>query len=169
MPGPRNAKRKKQVQAQKEKRQRTTRSYLDSPSPFEPGRPNRAYRPLPSQPLRFDEFAFSGPSYVAKPQNDASQLRDAPCTPQPIENHGTQPHSSPRLPKQPCIENTGDAFLVRNVFDFLDSHFAAPPSLDNALCAEFAQDEVLDMLCTVLPEETAAVRSLATLSLLCIS
>jgi hypothetical protein len=38
------------------------------------------------------------------------------------------------------------------------SYFSQPPALEDPLCAEFAQDEVLQMFCTVLPEETALVR-----------
>jgi hypothetical protein len=41
---------------------------------------------------------------------------------------------------------------------FLTSFFAQPPSLEDPLCAEFAQQEVCQMLYTVLPEETALVR-----------
>jgi len=39
----------------------------------------------------------------------------------------------------------------------LSSFFAQPPSLDDPLCAEFAQEEVGQMLFTVLPEETALI------------
>jgi hypothetical protein len=39
----------------------------------------------------------------------------------------------------------------------LASSFAQPPAMDDPMCAEFSQDEVLQMLCTVLPEETALV------------
>lgn len=47
---------------------------------------------------------------------------------------------------------------VHDVSAFLASRLAAPPSLSDALCAEYAQDEVREMLCAVLPDETAEVR-----------
>lgn len=55
------------------------------------------------------------------------------------------------------IHDPGTGPRVRDARAFLGSYFALPPSLDDPLCAEFAQEEVLQMLMTVLPEETALV------------
>lgn len=57
----------------------------------------------------------------------------------------------------PSIHDPGNGPRVRDVRAFLSSFFAQPPSLEDALCAEFSQEEVLQMLCTLLPEETAIV------------
>ena len=60
--------------------------------------------------------------------------------------------------RSPCVEDFGDGPRVRDVKTFLSSKVAAPVSREDPLCAEFAQPEVLEMLCCVLPEETAIVR-----------
>lgn len=79
------------------------------------------------------------------------------------------PHESPSDSPHPChdgvfiaapnIYDPGNGPRVRDTRAFLPSFFAQPPALDDPLCAEFAQEEILQMLCTVLPEETAIVRS----------
>ncbi|KAF9532259.1 hypothetical protein CPB83DRAFT_759481 [Crepidotus variabilis] len=57
----------------------------------------------------------------------------------------------------PFIHDPGNGPRVRDARMFLGSFFAQPPSLEDALCREFAQEEVLQMLMTVLPEETALI------------
>ena len=57
----------------------------------------------------------------------------------------------------PNIYDPGNGPRVRDARAFLSSFFAQPPALDDELCAEFAQEEVLQMLCTVLPAESATV------------
>ncbi|CAK5271001.1 unnamed protein product [Mycena citricolor] len=61
------------------------------------------------------------------------------------------------LPQKPFIHDPGNGHRVRDTRAFLTSFFAQPPAWDDPLCAEFAQDEILEMLCTVLPEETALI------------
>jgi hypothetical protein len=58
----------------------------------------------------------------------------------------------------PNIYDPGNGPRVRDTRAFLSSYFAQPPALDDELCAEFAQEEVLQMLCTVLSAEYAIVR-----------
>ncbi len=60
----------------------------------------------------------------------------------------------------PIIHDPGNGPRVRNMRAFLNSSFSQPAWTDDPLCAEFAQREILQMLCTVLPEETALVRRL---------
>lgn len=58
----------------------------------------------------------------------------------------------------PFIYDPGTGPRVRDTRAFLTSrYFSQPPALDIPLCAEFAQEEVLQMLYTVLPEETALI------------
>ncbi|KAI9571819.1 hypothetical protein HD554DRAFT_1999169, partial [Boletus coccyginus] len=57
----------------------------------------------------------------------------------------------------PNIYDPGNGPRVRDARTFLSSFFAQPPALEDELCAEFAQEEVLQMLCTVLPEESAII------------
>jgi hypothetical protein len=68
-----------------------------------------------------------------------------------------EPYIGEGLPQKPFIHDPGNGHRVRDTRAFLSSFFAQPPALDDPLCAEFSQDEVLQMLCTVLPEETALV------------
>ncbi|KAF9006962.1 hypothetical protein BDQ17DRAFT_1238553 [Cyathus striatus] len=60
--------------------------------------------------------------------------------------------------KPPFIHDPGNGPRVRDARAFLESEFFAQrPALDDPLCAEFAQEEVLQMLLTVLPEEAAII------------
>ncbi|KAF8890676.1 hypothetical protein BD779DRAFT_1416443, partial [Infundibulicybe gibba] len=62
------------------------------------------------------------------------------------------------VPRLPYIHDPGNGPRVRDTRAFLSSsYFAQPPAWEDPLCAEFAQEEVLQMLCTVLPEETAMI------------
>ncbi|KAI6118487.1 hypothetical protein EDD16DRAFT_1585148 [Pisolithus croceorrhizus] len=61
------------------------------------------------------------------------------------------------LPATPNIYDPGTGPRIRNAREFLSSYFAQPPSLNDPLCAEFAHEEILQMLCTVLHEETAII------------
>ncbi len=73
-----------------------------------------------------------------------------------------EPAGEPAIPasllKPPFIHDPGSGPRVKDVRAFLESRLASPPSLDDPLCGEFADEAVLQMLCTVLPEETAMVR-----------
>ena len=140
MPGPCNVKKKQKSQAKKGKKRTQGRQSLNSQS-CEPS-----------------------PSFATDDQEDHCSLNI----------HGTTPpnnHASPFIAKEidsgihgevvlqtPYIHDPGNGPRVKNTRTFLTSYFAQPPSLDEPLCAEFAQEEVLQMLCTVLPEETALVR-----------
>ncbi|TEB21474.1 hypothetical protein FA13DRAFT_1819523 [Coprinellus micaceus] len=62
------------------------------------------------------------------------------------------------LQKPSFIHDPGNGPRVRDIGEFLKSEFfAQPPSHDDSLCAEFAQPEVLQMLQTVLPSESAMI------------
>lgn len=62
-----------------------------------------------------------------------------------------------QLPREPPIYDPGNGPRVKNINAFFASSFCCPPSFDDELCAEFAQEEMLDMLYTVLPHELALV------------
>ncbi|KAF5361420.1 hypothetical protein D9758_006214 [Tetrapyrgos nigripes] len=62
------------------------------------------------------------------------------------------------LPQKPYIHNPGNGPRVRDIRAFLASgYFAQAPAFNDPLCAEFAQEEVLQMLQTVLPDEMALI------------
>ncbi|KAI0772490.1 hypothetical protein BD413DRAFT_474558 [Trametes elegans] len=79
--------------------------------------------------------------------------------PEQLEEHVNEPHHTvpSALSKTPFIYDPGNGPRVKDAQTFLASRFAAPPSLEDAMCAEFADEAVLQMLCSVLPEETALI------------
>ncbi|KIY62137.1 hypothetical protein CYLTODRAFT_427146 [Cylindrobasidium torrendii FP15055 ss-10] len=74
-----------------------------------------------------------------------------------------EPPETAPLPilSSPFIYDPGNGPRVRNMQEFLASSFAQPAAKDDPVCAEFAQDEICEMLCHVLPEEVALVRVLS--------
>lgn len=62
-----------------------------------------------------------------------------------------------RLPREPPIYDPGTGPRVKSMGEFLRSSFASEPTWDDELCAEFAQEEMVEMLREVLPEEMALV------------
>ncbi|VDC02260.1 unnamed protein product [Peniophora sp. CBMAI 1063] len=61
------------------------------------------------------------------------------------------------LQKPQILYDSGTGPRVRDVRAFMSSSFAQPPWLADPLCAEFAMPEVLQMLQTVLPPDTAMI------------
>ena len=57
----------------------------------------------------------------------------------------------------PFIHDPGNGPRVRDVKMFIKSSFAQPVAQEDELCQEFGQKEVLEMLMTILPEDTALV------------
>ena len=94
-----------------------------------------------------------------------SPIVDLPPVPRPESSLPSPPSSSfpieeladDILSREPAIYDPGNGPRVKNIHAFLASSFSSPPSTDDDLCAEFAQEEVLDMLYTVLPHELAMV------------
>ncbi|KAF9463331.1 hypothetical protein BDZ94DRAFT_1259104 [Collybia nuda] len=75
-----------------------------------------------------------------------------------LEEEETNHPTEPFVPPFPFIHDPGNGPRVRDTRAFLSSKFfAQPPAFDIPLCAEFAQEEILEMLCTILPEETALI------------
>ena len=155
---------------------------FQSPSPEPDRTTDERYQPLRSQPLRYTSRPTKARTRArADPTPRSARLRrrslssPSPCalppskwSPSPEHAAAHQPHahaardaappdSSPPL-APPCVEDRGNGPHVRDVAAFLASKLAAPPSRDDALCAEFARPEVRAMLCEVLPAETALVR-----------
>ena len=102
-----------------------------------------------------------GPSNGKKKQKQRGRAKHRRCeeeetildsgVPQTVEEVMFQP---------PFIHDPGNGPRVRDAKMFMKSFFAQPPALDDPLCREFAQEEVLEMLKTVVPEETALVGSI---------
>lgn len=127
MPGPCNSKRKKKAIAKKNKK---STSVIQAT--------------VPSEPLSLVHKLEPPPS------NIACAVHEPP--PKLLSPHVQELHEV-----LPIIHDPGNGPRVRDVRGFLASFFAQPPSLEDPLCAEFSQEEVLQMLCTALSEETAMV------------
>ncbi|OCH88509.1 hypothetical protein OBBRIDRAFT_795199 [Obba rivulosa] len=130
MPGPRNAKKKKQTEAQKAKRAKG------------------------QQPVHVPDGLTLSPALAALSSVVPNVLYDEYNSSQSVElRDDTVPHSL----RTPFVEDPGNGPRVRDMRAFLASSFATRPPLDDPLCAEFAQEEVREMLCSILPEETALI------------
>ncbi|KAH7909983.1 hypothetical protein BJ138DRAFT_1009759 [Hygrophoropsis aurantiaca] len=128
MPGPCNSKRKKKLQFKKQKNAAPFAIVDNSPA---------------SPPPRYEPVATVNIDIHHNEKDTVIHVEEPP-------DHDFTPHT-------PNIYDPGNGPRVRSARAFLTSFFAQPPSLDDPLCAEFAQEEVLQMLCTVLPEETAII------------
>ena len=182
MPGPRNQRKKKQPQAKKEKKAPETITQSASPLPpsqpalsdSSPPAPIGATQPSPPSetydeersaslsppplsesygtPLHIQQLEASAESYVHTPPVYAQPVLDPSYT-------AHEPTIPPSLLKIPFIHDPGDGPRIKDTRAFIASSLAAPPSVDDPLCAEFADEAVPQMLYTVLPEETALVRN----------
>ncbi|KZP30032.1 hypothetical protein FIBSPDRAFT_777662 [Athelia psychrophila] len=136
MPGPRNQKKKRKSQVK------------PPPKPVSP-------RPESFSDVNTTECAdrsASVPHPLHSPIGAFSQVQEE------LDVHNTEHEAHDGLvPQTPYIHDPGNGPRVRDTRAFLYSYFAQPPGLNDPLCAEFAQEEVCQMLCTVLPEETALI------------
>ncbi|KIJ61225.1 hypothetical protein HYDPIDRAFT_177122 [Hydnomerulius pinastri MD-312] len=148
MPGPCNIKKKKKQQTKREKKGLSARPSLDS----------QVEHDDPPPPVYEPERVINDLNDLC-PEYDAYEPYEPPQPYEPPEPYRPLTHESDDdlLPSTPNIYDPGNGPRVRNARAFLSSFFAQPPSLDDPLCAEFAQEEILQMLCTVLPEETAVI------------
>lgn len=177
MPGPRNAKSRRKVQAKKGKRAKSARSSpgIASPAPQagSPAAPPAKDASLlgsheelievvgsldltdlaSTQRTPLPPDTYPGPQVITRPY--LSSPFDNALVPEDSLHHSNDTSVPVLLLKRPFIEDPGTGIRVRDTRQFLASRFATPPSLDDELCAEFAQEEVLQMLCSVLPQETA--------------
>lgn len=158
MPGPQNANKKKR--AQQKKHHARVHSSIAAQKAARPASPDLS----PPTPVTF----LSSPTIATQEANEA----EPPC-PDPhvkfsvLENTSLPSHGTPYGPpddptlillSNPIIVNHGNGPRVQDMRAFLNSSFAQPAWTADELCAEFAQHEILQMLRTVLPEETSLVR-----------
>ncbi|EIW56685.1 uncharacterized protein TRAVEDRAFT_73150 [Trametes versicolor FP-101664 SS1] len=152
MPGPRNQKKKKNAQSKKvDKKPPPAPSASQSPSPT----PAPATPPPLAAPVHAHHVSDEPLHDTTPPVEHDIHEKYLPIYPQ--DETDAEPPISSALFKTPFIYDPGDGPRVKDPRAFLASRFAAPPSLDDAMCAEFAEEAVLQMLCTVLPEETALI------------
>ncbi len=161
MPGPQNTKKKKRAQQKKH--------HAKAHSSIAAQKAHSASPDLSSSTL----VTLLSPTIAAQEADEAETLCPDPhVKPSGLENtipsfHNDTPYGPPDDPtfillSNPIIINHGDGPRVQDMRAFLDSLFAQPAWTADPLCAEFAQREILQMLCTVLPEETALVRLFLT-------
>lgn len=116
----------------------------------------QAQEPLPPTDYESNLPAPASPPYLRTPSPLPYQFQNSKERSLSLDEHVPRTVEEAIL-KQPFIHDPGNGPRVRIAKEFISSFFAQPPAFDDPLCAEFAQEEVLQMLCTVLPEETALV------------
>lgn len=159
MPGPHNAKKKKRAQ-QRKKHRTNSKTHSSTSSTI-------------TQTTQSTVSDLSSPTLVTSLTSPASDvhgtenLRKDYCegvhwlaqdTPSlPASPYGPIDDPTLLLLSNPIIHDPGNGPRVRNMGAFLNSSFSQPVSTADPLCAEFSRCEILQMLRTVLPEETALV------------
>ena len=157
MPGPQNAKKKKRAQQKKHHARAPSSTPAHKARPASPDLSSPTLVTLLSCPPLGTEEADEAETLCPDPHVKPSGLEHTipPCNGTP---YGPPDDPTLILLSNPIIVNHGAGPRVRDMRAFLDSRFAQPPWTADPLCAEFGQREILQMLCTVLPEETALVR-----------
>ncbi len=158
MPGPQNAKKRKRIQQKKHHARVHSSIGAQKARPVSPVLSSSSTLVTSqSSPTIATPKADEAETLCPDPHIKSSYLENASPS-----LHGT-PYGPPDDPtlillSNPMIVDHGDGPRVRDMHAFLDSSFAQPTCITDPLCAEFAQREILQMLRTVLPEETALVR-----------
>ncbi|PPQ91594.1 hypothetical protein CVT25_013692 [Psilocybe cyanescens] len=152
MPGPSNNRKKTKAKNKNQKRQS-----ISLPQP----RPQRVDdQPLETQRSNQSSTPSSpSPPSLRTPSPPLLESLSVEKEIQPFQKYipRTVEQIEQILFQEPFIHDPGNGPRVRDARAFMASFFAQPPALTDPLCAEFAQDEVLQMLCTILPEETALI------------
>jgi hypothetical protein len=156
MPGPTSTKRQQKMQ---KKKQRVKMACSESSSTTLLALANlpnsRVFDPPPA---RIEDFpppsAHADESVIT-----ALSIDEFPTPPPPLRHRVIEPIEPPAL-SMAFLHDPGNGPRVRNVREFLKSRFAAPASVEHEYCGTFVNDEVLDALRAVLPEEMALVRVL---------
>ena len=128
MPGPRNPKRQKKLNALKEKKRKG------------------------SPPCKMEFKPVATPGVDATPANLIQE--EVVVT---VEQDAELDKLEELLLREPPVYDPGTGPRVKSMGEFLRSSFASEPTWDDELCAEFAQEEMLEMLRSVLPDEMALV------------
>ncbi|KAI5887652.1 uncharacterized protein SCHCODRAFT_02638615 [Schizophyllum commune H4-8] len=176
MPGPNNSKKKKQQKKKAAKAKRAAQAAHDDSAP-----PTGEQTPEFTKPPSLTRI--QGPPSKARaqsrPPSSLQRHTSHSNPPQQPPSSSHPPHHAPRrssplapdfffpsqqhappspLPAEPFIYDPGNGPRVRDARAFVDSRFFAhAPAYEDPLCAEFAQEEVLEMLMTVLPDELALI------------
>ena len=138
MPGPRNSKRQKRLNALKEKRRKGSTA----------------------RQTEVRRVATPGVDGDVAPAGPAAQVEEKdPVSTENVEESVKLDEADEVLPREPPIYDPGTGPRVKSMGEFLRSNFASEPTWDDELCAEFAQEEMLEMLRMALPDEMALVRA----------
>lgn len=165
MPGPRNARKKKQTKTKKTQRSQgnargdedhdsqETHTTLNDTTRCSDCLPPNSILPhtIPPQNHRASITVIPQERALSTYDEDTKRI---PRNPDHIQDSDIDPIPA-LFTKIPIIHDPGTGPRVRDMHAFLASSFASSPSLDDPLCAEFAQEEMLEMLSRFLPEETA--------------
>ncbi|KAJ7584845.1 hypothetical protein C8J56DRAFT_789123 [Mycena floridula] len=150
MPGPCNGKRKQRKSSNSHGRKSVGRAQ---------GETRKVIAVTTTEPILIESVVHVD-AYSPSPSPDSATQPVTPeeaSLPRLISSKEARVAHDDILPQDPFIYDPGNGPRVRDTGAFLDSFFAQPPAVNDAVCAEFAQQEILQMLKTVLPEETAMI------------
>ncbi|KAF9075781.1 hypothetical protein BDP27DRAFT_1211948 [Rhodocollybia butyracea] len=156
MPGPSNGKRIRKSQGRSQKKKPIANTALSQPTDASSYKTSDFSTSLPSPitPI-FDNIDNNLPAdnHEKPTLNDASEYKQIAYAqyPEPGDDY------SHALFQKPYIYDPGNGPRVRDTRAVTSRYFSQPPAFDDPLCAEFAQEEVLQMLSTVLPDELALI------------
>jgi hypothetical protein len=159
MPGPHNAKKNKRG---RKKKKNHTNSRTDTTTSSPSAHTTHDTVPdLPSSPtLTPATLGVHEAEGICTDHREGIPRKGNNALPPPSSPYGPKDDPTLILLSNPIIHDPGNGPRVKNMRAFLNSSFSQPAFMDDPLCAEFAQREILQMLCTVLPEETALVSPL---------
>jgi hypothetical protein len=136
MPGPRNSKRQKKLKVLKEKKRKTSPAGCKEEA----------------KPIVIPEVCGNARRVDPAPKVEE---KDSAVTAGVEHRVELDELEEALLVREPPIYDAGTGPRVRSMGEFLRSSFASEPTWDDELCAEFAQEEMMEMLRMVLPEEMA--------------
>lgn len=164
MPGPTSTKRQQKIQKKKErvKKARGQAVSLSTSTSTLFALANLQQSPVfDPPPARVEDFssppAHPDDEFVTTTSSIDEFPVPQPPPPLPLRHRVIEPIEPPAL-SMAFLHDPGNGPRVRNVREFLKSRFAAPASVEHEYCAVFVNDEVLEALRAVLPEEMALVR-----------
>jgi hypothetical protein len=164
MPGPHNAKKNKRGRKKKKNhtnsKTHTTSSSLSSAHTTHDTVPDLSSSPTLVTPLTPATHGVHKAEGIYPDHREGVPWKGNNALSPPSSPYGPKDDPTLILLSNPIIHDPGNGPRVKNMRAFLKSSFSQPACMDDPLCAEFAQREILQMLCTVLPEETALVRPL---------
>lgn len=161
MPGPHNAKKNKRGR-KKKKNHTNSRAHTTTSTSVAAHTTHDTVPDVPSSPTLAPATpgVHEAEGIYPAHREDVPRKGNVALSSSPSLPYGPKDDPTLILLSNPIIHDPGNGPRIKNMRAFINSSFSQPACMDDPLCAEFAQREILQMLYTILPEETALVRPL---------